>query len=178
MTDTTDTQDITATTPTAEEKREELKARIAAAQEREEARAEQSFTEKAGEKASEATDAFTGFVKEHPIAAAAGGVVLGVLIAGMFKGPRRAAAADGAKAVGLAAIGAEIASGFASQLMDDASDLGRAGKHRAVDFSDSVGDRSRALGRRAKHRAGDTADAVSIARRETGKAIARAMGRR
>ena len=161
--------------PTAEEKREELKARIAAAEAREN---ERSLLDTAGEKASEATDAVTNFVKERPLTAAAGGLVLGILIAGLFKGPRRAAARGGAKAVGLAAIGAEIASGFASELFDDAADLGRAGKHRAVDLSDRLGDRSRAASRSARHAAGDTADAARIARRETGKAIARAMGRR
>ena len=71
-------------------KRAEIKARIAAAQEREDAKAEQSTTQRVADKASDAGDAFTSFVKEHPLASAAGGVALGILIAGMFKGPRRA----------------------------------------------------------------------------------------
>lgn len=161
-----------------EQKREEIKARIAAAQEREEARNSQSLAVRAQETASEAGEAVTDFVKKHPYAAAAGGVALGILIAGMFKGPRRAAAKSSAKAAGLAAMGAEIASGFAAQLFDDASALGREGVRRAEDAVDTAGDKARSAGRRASHTAGDVADAARIARRETGKAIARALGRR
>ncbi|WP_271077915.1 hypothetical protein [Aurantiacibacter sp. MUD61] len=159
-------------------KREEIKARIAAAHAREEERNGQSLTERATETATDAADAFTGFVKKHPIAAAAGGVALGILIAGMFKGPRRAAARGGAKAVGIAAMGAELASGFANQLMEDAQLLGREGKRRAEDAFDSAGDTARSVGRSASHKAGDATDAARIARRETGKALARALGRR
>ncbi len=162
----------------SDSKREEIKARIAAAQAREEARAGQSLAVRAQETASEATDAVTGFVRKHPIASAAGGVVLGILIASMFKGPRRAAAKGGAKAAGLAAMGAEIASGFAAQMLDDAAALGREGARRAEDAVDTAGDKARSVGRSASHSAGDVADAARIARRETGKAIARALGRR
>ena len=161
-----------------EAKREELKARVAEAQAREDERNEKTFGEKASETASSAADTVTTFIKERPLTAAAGGIVLGVLIAGLFKTPRQAAARGGAKAVGLAAMGAEIASGFASSLLDDAEDIGRAGARKAGDLSDSLGDRARAFGRTASHKAGDTADAARIARRETGKAIARAVGRR
>mgnify|MGYP000309583709 CR=1 FL=1 len=158
-------------------KRAEIKARIAAAQARERAKAEQSTTQKVADKASEASDAFTGFVKEHPIAATAGGLALGILVAGMFKGPRRAAVRGGTKAVGLAAIGAEIASAFASELLDDAKDLGRAGARRAEDMSDSIGDRARSVRRDATYQADRAGDAARIASRETGKRIARAFRR-
>lgn len=169
---------MTDTTTSAEEKRAEIKARIAEAEAREAERGGTSLTTRASETASDATTAFTDFVKEHPIASAAGGVVLGVLIAGMFKGPRQAAARGGAKAAGLAAVGAEIASGFASQLMEDAGDLGREGARRVEDVSDKTADKARKISRSASHKAGDAADAARIARRETGKAIARALGRR
>ena len=158
-------------------KRAEIKARIAAAQARERAKAEQSTTRKVADKASEATDAFTGFVKEHPLASAAGGLALGILIAGMFKGPRRAAATGGAKAAGIAAIGAEIASSFASELFDDAKGVGRAGARRAEDFSDAMGDRARSIRRDASYNAGRAGDAARIAGRETGKKLARAFRR-
>lgn len=165
-----------SSTPT-DPKRAEIKARIAAAQAREEARAEQTTGQKVAEKASEASDAFTGFVKEHPLAAAAGGVALGILIAGMFKGPRQAAVRGRTKAVSLAAIGAEIASSFASELLDDARDLGREGARRAGDASDAISDRARSIRRDASYQADKASDAARIASRETGKRIARAFRR-
>lgn len=169
---------MTETTNTADEKRAEIKARIAEAEAREAARGGTSLTTRASDTASDATTAFTDFVKEHPIASAAGGLALGVLIAGMFKGPRQAAVRGGTKAVGLASIGAEIATGFAAQLMDDAADLGREGARRAEDVSDKTADKARKISRSASHKVGDATDAARIARRETGKAIARALGRR
>ncbi|MDE1466792.1 hypothetical protein [Aurantiacibacter sp. D1-12] len=159
-------------------KREEIKARIAAAQAREEERAGTSLVVRAQETASDATDAFTGFVKKHPVAAAAGGVAVGILIASMFKGPRRAAVRGGRKAADFAAMGAEVASGFAAQMIDDAASLGREGARRAEDVVDTAGDKARSIGRSASHKVGDATDAARIARRETGKAIARALGRR
>lgn len=159
-------------------KREEIKARIAAAQEREAAQAERSFTERAGDTASEATEKFTAFVKERPLTAAAGGIVLGILVASLFKTPRRAAARGGAKAIGLAAVGAEIASAFAANLLDDAEDIGKSGARRAGNLGESLSDRARSLGRSASNSLHDTADAARSARRETGNALARAIGRR
>ncbi|VVT15247.1 hypothetical protein [Erythrobacter sp. EC-HK427] len=164
--------------PTIQEKREEIKARIAAAEAREAQLSEQSLATRAADSAADAGEAFTTFVKKHPVASAAGGVLLGILIASAFKGPRQAAIRGGAKAASLATIGAEIASGFASQLMDDASELGREGARRAEDLTDVAGDRARSLKRSAAHKVGDAADAARIARRETGKALARALGRR
>ena len=158
-------------------KRAEIKARIAAAQAREQEKAEQSTTQKVATKASEAGDAFTSFVKEHPIAATAGGLVLGIVVAGMFKRPREAAVRGGTKAVGLAAIGAEIASAFASELLDDAKDVGRSGARRAEDAGDAIGDRARSIRRNANYQADRASDAVRIAGRETGKRIARAFNR-
>ncbi len=162
----------------SDSKREEIKARIAAAQAREESRANQSLVVRAQETASEATDAFTGFVKKHPVATAVGGVAIGILIASMFKGPRQAALRGGRKAAGLATIGAEVAGGFASQMIDDAAALGREGARRAEDVVDTAGDKARSIGRSTSHKVGDATDAARIARRETGKAIARALGRR
>ena len=138
---------------------------------------EPSGMDKAKDTLSDATDSFTTFVKERPLTAAAGGIVLGVLVASLFRAPRQAAARGGAKAVGLAAIGAEIASSFASELLDDAKDVGRAGARRASDAKDSAGDRARSLRREAGYRADRTSDAARIASREAGKRIARAFGR-
>ena len=158
-------------------KREEIKARIAAAQEREAAQQEPTTAERAKGAVSDAATGFTNFVKERPLTAAAGGIVLGILVASMFKGPRRAAVRGGAKAYGLAALGAEAASAFAGELFDDAKAVGREGARRAEDLSDSVGDRARSLRRDASYHAGRTGDMARIASRETGKRLARIFTR-
>ena len=74
-------------------KRKTLKKKVEAGQARNKAKTETTTTifDRAGEAAIDAKNKFTAFAKEHPIATVAGGVALGVLIAGMFKGPRRAA---------------------------------------------------------------------------------------
>ena len=92
-------------------KRKTLKQKVQAGEARNKAKTENTTTifDRAGEAAIEAKDKFTAFAKEHPIATVAGGVALGVLVAAMFRGPRRAAMRGGSKAAGLAAIGAELA---------------------------------------------------------------------
>lgn len=157
-------------------KRQEIKNRIAAAEARNEEK-EQTFLDSAGEKAIEAKDKFTEFAKEHPIATVAGGIGLGILIAGMFPSARRQARQTGAKAAGLAAIASEIAMAYAAQAMDTAGDLGRAGADRLDDFGDTVGDTARSLKRSAGFKMGNAADSAHIARRDAGKAISRALRR-
>lgn len=163
-------------------KREEIKSRIAAAQAREAALAERTPGERAVAAASDAGEAFTGFVRKHPLAAAAGGVVLGILVASMFKGPRRAAIRGGTRAVSLAALGAEAASAFASELLGDARevarDAARVGAEKAEDIGDAVGDTARTVRREAGYRASRTADLARVASRETGKRIARTLAKR
>lgn len=127
--------------------------------------------------ATEAKDKFVAFAKEHPVATVAGGVVLGVLVAGMFKGPRRAAAAGGAKAAGLAALGGEMALAFASQMMDAAGEAGRSGARKLDDLGDSVSDVARGMRRDTSYRADKGIDAARIARRKAAKRLSRAFNR-
>ena len=130
-----------------------------------------------GDHVSEAADKAVSFAKEHPLATVAGGVVLGVLVASMFKGPRRAAAAGGAKAAGLAALGGELAMAFATQMIDAAGEAGREGARKLDDLGDSLGDTSRSLRRNASFRADKSIDAARIARREAAKKLSRAFKR-
>ena len=156
----------------SEAKRETLKQKVAAGQARNKKRTENTTTvlDRAGEAAIEAKDRFTQFAKDHPITTVAGGVALGILIAGMFKGPRRAAMRGGTKAAGLAAIGAELALGYAQQAMAAAAEAGRAGAERL----DGLGDTARDLGRDAADRAGNLGESAKVAARGTGKRIAQA----
>ena len=74
-------------------KRTQIKKKVAAGQARNRTKTENTTTvfDRAGEAAIDAKDKFTAFAKQHPIATVAGGLAIGILIAGMFKAPRRRA---------------------------------------------------------------------------------------
>ena len=154
-------------------KRTQIKKKVQAGQARNKAKTENTTTvfDRAGEAAIEAKDKFTAFAKEHPIATVAGGIALGVLIAGMFRGPRRAAIKGGSKAAGLAALGAELALAYAQQAMEAASDAGKAATPRIERF----GDTALSAGRDAAHRAGDAGEAALSATRDAGKRLGKAI---
>lgn len=155
-------------------KRTQLKKKVEAGQARNQDRGRTTIVDRAGEAAIEAKDRFTAFAKEHPIATIAGGVAIGVLIAGMFKGPRRAAMKGGSKAAGLAAVGAELALAYAQQAMEAANEAGRAGAKRF----DGLGDTAKSVGRDAAHRAGDAGESAMALTREAGKRLGRAIRNR
>ena len=159
-------------------KRQELKEKIDAAEARNEARSNESWLDTAGEKAVEAKDKFTEFAKEHPVATVAGGVAVGILIAGMFRGPRQAAYRAGTKTAGLAAIGADLAMAYAAKALDAAQDAGRYGADRLDDFGDALGDTARGLKREASYIAGSKSDSARIAARKAGKTVRRTVRNR
>jgi hypothetical protein len=146
-----------------EAKRNQIKRKVAAAESRNQARAAApSFTERAGEKAVEARDKFTAFARKHPIATVVGGLAVGILVSGLFRGSptRKAGRKLGEKAVSLAALGAELAVAYAQQAMEAASEARDAGADRLGGWSE------------------DAAEYVASARdtvRETGKSITQAL---
>jgi ElaB/YqjD/DUF883 family membrane-anchored ribosome-binding protein len=157
----------------ADAKRKTLKQKVEAGQARNRTKTENTTTifDRAGEAAIEAKDQFTAFAKKHPVATVAGGLAIGIVIAGMFKGPRRAAMKGGSKAAGLAAIGAELALAYAQQAMEAANEAGRAAAPRIEQF----GDAARSAGRDAAHRAGDAGEAALSATREAGRRLGKAI---
>jgi ElaB/YqjD/DUF883 family membrane-anchored ribosome-binding protein len=160
----------------ADTKRTALKNKVEAGQARNRAKTENTTTmfDRAGERAIQAKDEFTAFAKEHPIATLAGGVAVGVLIAAMFKGPRRAAVKGGGKAAGLAAIGAELALAYAQQALETANEAGRAGAKRL----DGLGDTARDVGRDAADRAGEAGGAALAVTRAAGRRLSKAIRHR
>jgi ElaB/YqjD/DUF883 family membrane-anchored ribosome-binding protein len=154
-------------------RRKTLKSKVAAGQARNRAKTESTTTmfDRAGEAAIEAKDRFTAFAKEHPIATVAGGVAVGILVAGLFKGPRRAAMKGGTKAAGLAALGAELAVAYAQQAMDAANEAGRAAAPKLERFGDSA----RSAGREAAHRATDASESAVALTREAGRRLGKAI---
>ncbi len=147
-----------------QDKRQDIKDRIAAAQARNDEREGASLVDTLGEKATEAKDNFTAFAREHPLATIAGGLAVGVLISAMFKNSptRKAGRFAGTRAVGLAAIGSEMAVAFAHQVMEQATRARDAGAEVAHDVGEKVG---------------DTAQSARVTARDIGKSIARSFSK-
>lgn len=166
-------------TEAQEAKRQEIKERITAAQERNEARQVPTLGERVSEKAVEAKDGFTSFAREHPVATVAGGVAIGVLISAMFKNSptRKAGRYAGTKAVGLATLGSEMAAAFAEQVMASTAEARNASADKIEDISDAMGDKARRVRREASYRMGGASDQARSSARDIGKTIARSLRR-
>ena len=133
-------------------KRQDIKDRVAASEARNEAR-DQTLPERVGESAVETKDGITGFVKRHPLATIAGGIAIGVLVAGLFPSTRRAARQGGTRAAALGAAGAETVVAALGRAMDAASHAGRVGAYRLEDLGDTLGDSAREARREALYHA-------------------------
>lgn len=155
----------------AEAKKKNLKQKVAAAEKRNQERSEASFLDRAGETAIEAKDQFTAFAKKHPVATVAGGLAVGILIAGMFKGPRRAAIAGGTKAAGLAAVGAELAMAYAAKAFDAAREAGEEGADWLGEMSVTARKQAKSLGSEAADYAASARDSAASTGKSIGKAI-------
>ncbi len=162
-------------TQASEDKRQQIKNRIVAAQDRQSARDGASITQVISEKAAQARDGVTAFAREHPVATVAGGLALGVLVSAMFKNSptRRVGRYAGARAAGLAALGSEVAASIVQQVLDGASTARETGAEKLEDAGDAISTGARSARRSIGH-AGDT---VRETAREVGKAIARSMHR-
>ena len=158
-----------------EAKRKQIKQKVEAGQARNEDRGRTTIVDRAGEASIEAKDKFTAFAKEHPIATIAGGLAIGILVAGMFKRPREAAIKGGSKAAGLAAIGAELALAYAQQAMEAASEAASVGAEKLGDFSGSAAVTARSAGRTAADRAGEVSEAALAVTRDAGKRLGKAI---
>lgn len=130
-------------------KRQEIKDRINSAAARNAERDGQPLTEALSEKALAARDNFTAFAREHPLATVAGGLAVGVLISAMFRNSptRRAGRFAGARAAGLAALGSDMASAFAQQVIERATGARAAGVDLAEDAADGARSKAREIGR-------------------------------
>lgn len=158
----------------ADTKRTNIKRKVTAAKARNQSRAAPpSLTDRAGEKAIQAKDKFTAFAKQHPVAAVAGGLAVGVLVSSLFRGSptRKAGRKLGKKAAGLAAIAAELAMAYGQQAMEKAGEASEAG-------AESLGDWSETLAKNAQGLTEEATDYVVSARaaaRKTGKSITQAL---
>ncbi|MCW1381805.1 hypothetical protein OLX02_03105 [Novosphingobium sp. KCTC 2891] len=118
---------------------------------------------RSGDLARSGTETVRGLVEEHPVAALAGGILLGALIARML--PRAPVKTAGSRASALAALGAEIAVAYAAK----AAEKGRESVHKLEDIGGAVGEKLSDGTSEAKKRAVDFADIAAGALREAGE---------
>lgn len=140
--------------------------------------------EKARAKAAELGGNVRQAVEQHPMAALAGGLALGLVVGGAILGGRAmrlrkaspiAAAATaaglGKKATALAAFAADVASSYAHK----AGDAGREGIHKLEDLSHDTGARLHERSVEARKIAGELAEVATHAARDAAElAISRA----
>lgn len=150
--------------PTNDEKREELRDKIEAAEARQ---AERSLADQARE----ARDNAVGFVREHPLGTVSAALAFGILVAAIVPGPgRRLRKRVGTKvsnrAAPLAAMVAEMGLAYASSVGDFAANAVRTGQNALEDVGDSIGQTTRNVGRGLSHHADRVTDnATSVGRK-------------
>jgi len=162
-----------------EAKRQEIKDRITAAQQRNGEKQVPTLGERMSQKATAAKEDFTSFAKEHPVATVAGGLAIGVLISALFKNSptRKAGRYAGAKAAGYAALGSEMFAAFAEQVMNSTASARQASADKIEDIGDAVGDSARRMRRSAEYHAANASHTARNSARDIGKVIARSLRR-
>ena len=149
------------------EKRDELKNRIEAGQQRHANRT-------VGDYARDARDSATAIVKEHPIATVAGGVAIGVVVASLVPGPGRRLRKKATKrGSALAAVVAELGLAYGTSLLDNIGSAARTGGDRIEDLGDAIGDSARDLRRQASLQGSAAGEAARRLTRDVGKSTGR-----
>ncbi|RXZ66209.1 hypothetical protein [Pelagerythrobacter rhizovicinus] len=149
------------------QKREELKNRIEAGQQRHANRTVSDY-------AREARDNATAFVKEHPVATVVGGVAIGVIVASLVPGPgRRMRKKATRRGSALAAMATEIGLAYGASLIDSLGNAARASGDRLEDLGDAIGDGARDLRRQAGFQGSAAGEGARRLTREAGKKTSR-----
>ena len=147
---------------TDEERREALRQKIAASEER---NAQRTFADQAKEAADTALD----YVRENPLKSVAA-VALGALAIGaMTRRGRNVATNAGKKTSKFAALASDAAIAYTMSLLDAAGDAVETGQHKMADFSDTVGDKARKFRRFSAKEAHEVSDQVNKVARKTGR---------
>lgn len=153
-------------------KRQEIKERIAASQQR-------HGTRGVGATSSRTEDqrGVVGFATDHPILTVASGLAVGVLIAGLFPSARSAARNGGKRASKLGAAGTTAAFSLFQHLIDSAGDASRAGGETLSDLGSTIGQTARGATRDVRHVADQSSETARIAARDAGKAFSRSLNK-
>lgn len=151
-----------------DEKREELKERIAAGEARHAARA-------VAEGAKEAAGNAAEFVKRNPLVAVGGAIAAGLAIGLMTKPGRRVAR----KAVGQSSVFAILARdailAFGIKMIDEATAAARTGQDKIEDLSDAAQDKTRGAKRELAYMATKMSDNAASAKRTAKRRTRRAV---
>jgi ElaB/YqjD/DUF883 family membrane-anchored ribosome-binding protein len=152
------------------DKREALRGKIAAGEQR---NSQRSFADQAKAAADGAFD----YVKANPIKAVAG-VAIGALLIGAMTRPGRRA---GKKAGALASVATEAALAYGLGLMETAGNAASKGQDKLADLGETVGDKARAWQTTAAKEGSELSDyLVKVAKRSgkrAGKTIDQLRGR-
>lgn len=122
---------------------------------------------KARDLARSGAETVKGVIEEHPVAALAGGILIGALIARMI--PRSPVKKASKSASTLAALGAELAVAYAAK----AAEKGREGVHKLEDIGGTVGEKLGEGASEARKRAVDFTEIATAALREVGEIAVR-----
>ncbi|NVE93731.1 hypothetical protein [Altererythrobacter lutimaris] len=151
-----------------DEKREELKERIAEGEARHAARAIADGAKEAAGNAAE-------FVKKNPLVAVGGAIAAGLAIGLMTKPGRRIAG----KAVGRSSVFATLARdavlAYGVKLIDEATSAARTGQDKLEDLSDAARDTARTAKREASYIATKAGDNAASAKRAASRKTRRAV---
>lgn len=134
----------------SDEKRQRIRDKIAASQERleKQALAERESENEYAAKARELGNSAKGFAKEHPVLTVAGGLAVGALIAALLK--PQTARALGKKALAFGAVAAEGAMLYGNRALDSAGDAGAQAKESLGEFGSNVAGRTGDLAKEAE----------------------------
>lgn len=123
---------------TTDDKREELKQKIAEGEERLAQRSLASTAREASENAAQ-------FVKQHPVATIGGAIVVGLAIGAMTKPGRRLGKRGGV----FAAMLTDAAITYGLKMVNQAGDAARSGQERIGEFGGAMSEKARDTGRKA-----------------------------
>lgn len=150
------------------EKREALRNRIAASEERQ---AQRSFADQA----KDAADSALGYVRANPFKAVAAVAVGALVIGAMTRPGRRAGARAGRKASALAGVATDAALAYGLSMLDSASSAASKGQNKLGDLGHAVGDKAGAWTSAAAKEGSQLSDYVVDAARRSGRRASRTI---
>lgn len=150
------------------EKREALRGKIAAAEERQ---AQRSFADQAKEVA----DSALGYVRANPLKSVAAVAVSALVIGALSRPGRKAGAKAGRKASKFASVATDAALAYGLSLLDGASSAASKGQDKLADLGGTVGDKARAWQSTASREGAELSDYLVGVAKRSGKSAGKSI---